>query len=207
MGTLQPTGAIPGRISLILGDSLQNLRSSLDYLVWELVIAAKNAPGKHNMFPVCSTSEAFDNQLQRHRLNGVNPDAIDEIRGLKPYHQATDFDESTLWVLDDLCNINKHRRVLLTNLCCGPSDLELKRVNGELFGRVTKIRKNEKIGPFPMIDGPRGRGVKIDVDPKVAAYIACDEGAAQDIEVSLLMAEVLNYVRFTVLPKFERFFA
>jgi hypothetical protein len=33
---------IPTRFGLIIGDSLQNLRSSLDYLVWELVLAAKN---------------------------------------------------------------------------------------------------------------------------------------------------------------------
>lgn len=208
LGSFQPSGPIPGRISLILGDCLQNLRSSLDYLVWELVSAANNAPGKHNMFPLCTTPEAFEDQVRRrHRLDGLHPDAVDEIRGLQPYQYGSDFDHSTLWVLDDLCNINKHRRVLLTNLCCGPSDLQLKRTNGELFGRVTKIRKSEKVGPFPVVDGPRGRGVKIDEDPKIAACVTCNEGAAKDIEISLLMAEMMQYVRLIVLPKFERFFA
>jgi hypothetical protein len=33
-----PEGPIPARFGLIVGDVLQNLRSSLDYLIWELVL-------------------------------------------------------------------------------------------------------------------------------------------------------------------------
>jgi hypothetical protein len=47
--------AIPPVVSLIIGDVLQNLRSSLDYLVWELVLAAKNEPTIRNAFPICLT--------------------------------------------------------------------------------------------------------------------------------------------------------
>ncbi|MGC2743237.1 MAG: hypothetical protein WA672_08615 [Candidatus Angelobacter sp.] len=42
--TFQPKGPIPARFGLIIGDCLQNLRSALDYLVWELVLAANNQP-------------------------------------------------------------------------------------------------------------------------------------------------------------------
>src|SRR5579863_1060828 len=49
---------IPARFGLIIGDILQNLRSSLDYLIWELVLAANCEPNKNNMFPICSTSDA-----------------------------------------------------------------------------------------------------------------------------------------------------
>src|SRR5271154_1020769 len=72
IGTFQPGGPVPGRLSIIMGDCIQNLRSSLDYLVWELVLSAKNKPGKHNMFPICSTPEFFGQQLiNRRRLDGV----------------------------------------------------------------------------------------------------------------------------------------
>jgi hypothetical protein len=116
IGTFHPGGPIPGRVPIIIGDCLQNLRSALDYLVWELVLTAKNEPGRHNMFPICSTLEAFENQLGKNRLKGVTPDAIAEIRNLQPYHHGRDFDKTKLWVLDDLCNINKHRRVVTTDL-------------------------------------------------------------------------------------------
>ena len=209
VGTFQAGGPIPARLPIIIGDCLQNLRSSLDYLVWELVLAAKNQPGENNMFPVCSTLKSFDFQLsKRHRLAGVTPDAVAEIKSLQPYHFGQDFDKSPLWVIDDLCNINKHRHVLLTHLHGGPSDIELQIINGETFGRLdlTSIKRDAEIGPLPIIDGPQGRGGQVDVNLKIAAFVAFNEGAAQNLEVGLVLGEMLKYIRFTVLPRFERFF-
>jgi hypothetical protein len=208
VGTFKAEGPIPGRLPIIIGDCLQNLRSALDYLIWELVLAAQNTPGRHNMFPVCGTLEAFNNQLAKSRLKGVNPDAIEEIKNLQPYHSGKDFDKAMLWVLDDLCNINKHRRVLLTGLRGGPSDLELLHINGEVFGRVNlaRIKENTDIGPYPIVDGPMGLGVRIDVNPNIAVHIAFAEGTIQNLDVGLLLAEMLNYIELRVLPKFEPFF-
>jgi hypothetical protein len=209
VGTFQASGPIPGRLPIIIGDCLQNLRSALDYLVWELVLAAKNEPGRHNMFPVCCTPETFDQQVKRNRLKGVASEAIAEIQSLQPYHCGQDFDKSMLWVIDDLCNINKHRRVLITNLVGGPSDIQLHTINGELFGYVdfASIRRNAKIGPFPIVDGPQGRGVKVDVNPNITFYLAFDEGSTQNMDVGFVVSHLLKFVTLTVLPKFERFFA
>jgi hypothetical protein len=156
VGTFQAGAPIPGRLPIIIGDCLQNLRSALDYLVWELVLASGNEPGRHNMFPICATEEAFSQSVSRHRLKGVVSDAIAEIKGMQPYHYGCAYEKAMLWVLDDLCNINKHRRVLTTELCGGPSNLELRLVNGELFAHVdlASIKKDAKIGPFPIVDGP-----------------------------------------------------
>src|SRR5437879_1074152 len=68
---------IPARFGLIIGDCLQNLRSSLDYLVWELVLAANNKPNDRNMFPICGKPESFEKAIgESKRLKGVHPDAI-----------------------------------------------------------------------------------------------------------------------------------
>jgi hypothetical protein len=209
IGTIKPGGAIPGRLPIIIGDCLQNLRSALDYMVWELVLAAKNKPGRHNMFPICSTLKAFEDQLnKKNRLKGINPDAIAEIQSLQPYHSGQDFDKAMLWVLDDLCNINKHRRVLLTNLQGGPSDLELRHIDGEVFGRVNtaSIKKGAKIGPHPIINGSKGRGIKLDVNPNIAVYMAFDEGVTQNLDIGLVLVKMLRYIEFVVLPRFEPFF-
>ena len=207
-GTFQASGSIPGRLPIILGDCLQNLRSALDYLVWELVLATRNEPGGHNIFPICSTQETFDQQVKRNRLKGVAPEAIAEIRSLQPYHYGDGFDKSMLWVLDDLCNINQHRRVSITNLVGGPSAINLQIFNGELFGGVDfpSIRRNAKIGPFPIVDDPRGRGV-LDVNPSITAYLAFDEGSTQNMDIGFVISHLLKFVTLTVLPKFERFFA
>src|SRR3954471_6261441 len=62
---------VPNEIPLTIGDVFQNLRSSLDYLVWELVEASGNKPTHQNMFPICDTVDEFERQVARHRLDGV----------------------------------------------------------------------------------------------------------------------------------------
>jgi hypothetical protein len=46
---------IPPEFPLLVGDCLQNLRTALDYLIWELVLAANNGPDQKNAFPICTT--------------------------------------------------------------------------------------------------------------------------------------------------------
>ena len=161
------------------------------------------------MFPICSTLEGFNQQVKRDRLKGITPEATVEIQSWQPYQCGPDFGKSMLWILDDLCNINKHRRVLLTNIVGGPSDIELKTINGQLLGRVdfTGINRDAKIGPFPIVDGPEGRGVRVDVNPNITAYLAFDEGSAQNMDVGFVVSNVLKFVTLTVLPRFETFFA
>jgi len=210
IGGIETEGPIPARFPVIMGDFLQNLRSSLDYLVWELVLAAKNTPGKHNMFPVCSTPEAFQDAVtKQRRLLGIPDVAKAVIECLQPYN-CGDFSKALLWIIDDLCNINKHRRVLLTRMHGGlaPEDTETKIVDGEVWTRVdlSKIKDDTKIGPFPIVDGSAGPGIQVPVNLHVIAFIAFDEGGAKGMHVSAVMAGMLEYIYKSVLPLFNEFF-
>jgi hypothetical protein len=200
---------IPMRLQLILGDFLQNLRSSLDYLVWELVLAAKNTPGEDNMFPICSTPDRFKGALGRRRLQGVPARAAAVIECLQPYN-CGDFEKSLLWTLDNLCNINKHRRIPLTKLQGGvaPDGIESRVINGEEWTRVDlgQVTKNAKIGPFPLVQGERGPGVKVPMKLHIVAFIALDEGAAKGMHLSTVLAGMLSYVNDSVMPLFNEFF-
>src|SRR4051812_24006577 len=40
------------RLGLVFGDMISNLRTTLDYLVWQLVLAAGQRPGRRTSFPV-----------------------------------------------------------------------------------------------------------------------------------------------------------
>jgi hypothetical protein len=97
VGTFQPSGPVPGRLSIVMGDCIQNLRSCLDYLVWELVLANGGTPGRNNMFPICGTLESFEQQLKRQRLDGTAHEALVEIRNLQPYHKREHFEQTILW--------------------------------------------------------------------------------------------------------------
>jgi hypothetical protein len=201
-----PEGPIPARFGLIVGDALQSLRSSLDYLVWELVLTANGQPTEKNMFPVCSTAELFEEQIRRHRIDGVPVDAIAEIKRFQPYHLGQDFNKGILWALNELTNINKHRRILLTNLMAGDAKKEDFVVqDGQLWhhigpGPTPVFDSNTKFGPFPIIDG------KVHVDTQIVAAIAFDEGTAKGMGVSLCVNYLAFYILKTLLPPFEKFF-
>jgi len=199
---------IPARFGLIVGDCLQNLRSSLDYLVWELVLAAKNTPGRHNMFPICSDPKTFKQALgKRNRLLGVHPDAAAEIEALQPYHLGKDFEKAVLWVLEDLTNVNKHRRILLTNLVAGEKHHAhtIIEKDGELWmstgpGAPPVFDCETKFGPYPVIDG------KVHMDTELVAFVAFNEGPAKGMEITLCLNEWAVYIKDTILPRFKKFF-
>jgi hypothetical protein len=210
IGKVVAGGPIPKRIPLIIGDFLQNLRSSLDYLVWELVLAAKNTPDHKHMFPICTTQNAFEAQVARHRLDGVPPKAFAEIDDLQPYHAGVDANGHALAMIDDLCNINKHRRILTTTLYGGqaPNDFVIEEIGGETYGSVSFdsiLKQGTEIGPFPMVDGPHGRGPKVDAPLNLIAFVAFADGGAQNVEVGHTLGILSGFV-IQELTSFEKFF-
>src|ERR1700734_716114 len=108
---LEATLPIPVRLPHIIGDCIQNARSSLDYLVRELVLAANNRPTDHEMFPICDNPKAFKDAIRRGQLTGVSEEAVAIIESVQPYHLGEDWESSTLWVLNQFANTNKHRRL------------------------------------------------------------------------------------------------
>lgn len=96
----------PSELSAIVGDCLNNQRSSLDYLVWQIVESQPSEkPGRNNMFPICSSSEAYQNQIRAGRLRGVPDQAKAVIQELQPYEDQ----DHPLSLLQRLCNRDKHR--------------------------------------------------------------------------------------------------
>ena len=141
--------ATPKELPPIVGDCLNNLRSSLDYLIWQIVESNKiSAPSISNMFPICETKQQFKKQLQKKRLRGVPEAAISRIEKLQPFSGV---DNRSLSFLNALCNKDKHRDLNYTisvasdikvsffkndrnvfNTMIGNDELR----NGEVFGNL-----------------------------------------------------------------------
>jgi hypothetical protein len=102
---------VPRRISLIAGDAVYSMRASLDQLAWSL--ARPSGIPKRVAFPIIDgptlTKERLDSF--KRSLAGVPPEAICEIDSLQPYHRGTHYKTHPLWRLDELCNLDKHRRI------------------------------------------------------------------------------------------------
>ncbi len=100
---------VPDKITLIAGDFLYCLRSSLDQLVWALAKSVGSYP-KGTQFPIFEQRD--QGKFNRNTL-GVPPGAIAVIESYQPYNaqSPTVMKEHLLWQLNKLCNIDKHRRI------------------------------------------------------------------------------------------------
>ena len=133
----------PDRFSVITGDVLQNLRSALDHLVWQLVEANGNTPVSTNAFPICEGLGEYQSPRTERLVKGVAPSAKKPIDDTKPYHGGND----TLWKLHRLNNVDKHRLLITV---------------GGAF-------RHMDIGPILMghlIEGAKGQSV---IDPSIIA--------------------------------------
>jgi hypothetical protein len=100
----QPYVPPPARASLVIGDALHNLRSALDYIVWQFA----RAPSKKNQFPSCDTPKLFEKKSKRY-LFSVPPEDWAKFEAYQPYKGP---DRLPLAYLAKLNDVDKHRLLL-----------------------------------------------------------------------------------------------
>ena len=102
---------VPLRIAVMAGDALQNLRSALDHLAWQLVLANGRNPMSRTAFPIYDDLAKYKSESLR-QVQGMSNAAIKAIDAVKPYKGGND----TLWRLHRLNNVDKHRFVITAGL-------------------------------------------------------------------------------------------
>jgi hypothetical protein len=102
-------GELPASIPSIAGDVLQNLRSSLEHLAYQLVLVGTGGSGpfRHVYFPIADSANEYEANKAR-QIKGMRQDAIKAIDSIKPYKAGN----HQLWMLHRLNNIDKHRLLL-----------------------------------------------------------------------------------------------
>ncbi len=181
---------VPARIGLIVGDCLQNMRSSLDYLVWELVLANGLTPTRQNAFPIALTEADYKNEVsKRNRLTGISVEAHAVIDALQPYLRAQQHERegTPLAVLDSLQNINKHRRVLLTGW---------KAIENFDFV-VPRSGKLVHIVPFDPA---------MSKEERIFTFVGVEDGPIGGMEVTTFVDSFAYYFIETLFPMFDGFF-
>ena len=204
IGKFELNSPLPRQFLMIIGDAIQYLRSSLDYLVRELVLAANNQPRDREMFPICETAKSFKDAVRRGQLAGVPKEAIALIESSQPYHLGEHWEKHALWVLNEFSNINKHRRVLITKpFATSNVRLQSKIVDGALLakGDIPIFDENTRIGPFPIHNGK-----EVEVNSQVLICVTINEGPVKGMEVGKCLMLIFNFVGQYVIPQFERFF-
>ena len=107
------TPNVPIEWSIRLGEILYNLRSALDHLVWQLVIANGREPGRHNAFPIIDKQHNWHEATSQ--LKGVSSTVETMVERLQPYTGGINlpFNVAAFRALHSLCNIDKHRHLIL----------------------------------------------------------------------------------------------
>jgi len=93
--------SVPVAWPLELGDALHNLRSALDFLAWQAVLANGGTPGKGTSSPVLR--ERKERSVTA-ALSGASPKLV-EVRTIQPYNRcrtAESLRSDLLWTLHRL---------------------------------------------------------------------------------------------------------
>ena len=105
------TPRTPIEWSVKFGEILYNLRSALDYLVSQLLLANGREPSRQNAYPIVKNESEWPRN--KDRLKGVTPRIETIVERLQPYTGGIylPFDVSAFWTLHTLCNIDKHQHL------------------------------------------------------------------------------------------------
>lgn len=169
------TQAPPLRLGVILGDIVHDLRSALDHLVWQLVLAAGNDPEREPwpMFVVCSQRAAWDKARDTRKglLRAISAEAAARIRRVQPFvtHPSNPA-LAPLHRLHNLWNHDKHRLVTPTAAALGAVH------GGVAFVRSPVNSEQMKLTPVQDVDAMHEpetfTGVPIDGQPIVQVRIS-----------------------------------
>lgn len=124
----------PVRLSLILGDALNNLRSSLDYAIFSTASATSAPSSRAQGFPII-TNEGDWAKTVRGRLGELPPACIDYLHALQPFQHSQIGDR--LAGLAAFNNHDKHHSLHVTTLAAVLWNEKTVRIG--VRGRQTQV--------------------------------------------------------------------
>lgn len=153
-------------LSLISGDAVHNLRTSLDY-AWIVVITKLGLPtSRWNKFPFSETPEKLHDVLAQRKINTSSPALYERIvSDIKPYPGGNLY----LWALHEMDIMDKHKLLIPVGNYTGVQDICVEDENGTHTGFTTW----DKPGPVHIDFFP---GVKIQNKGKLSVSIVFDQG-------------------------------
>ena len=98
---------IPDGIATITADVIQNLRSPLDQIAYQLVLDARGGvePNWHVYYPICSNAKDYP-ALRQNFIRGVRQEVTDAIDATEPYKGGKGH---AIWQLNELNKPDKHK--------------------------------------------------------------------------------------------------
>lgn len=165
----------PATWSVVIGDCVHNLRTALDYLVWQLVKANDGTLTYREEFPVFTNSRDYA-QNTSSKIGGVSDLAAERIESLQPYSGRNDWRQD-LVTLHDLDRFDKHRALQVTGFVLSGFRMATATSNGnatpEYLVPSGPFEDGQPIGRVAFT--PIGPDAKLEVRPEASFDIAFDE--------------------------------
>lgn len=205
----------PEALGPVIGDVLFNLRSTLDHLAYQLTPKDLGIDPRTISFPIYDSREEFaairkDGEPAPRsglfKIRGLPAGAQEVVERLQPYHGGSPRDQP-LWLLNELCNIDKHRavHVAVTNVKSGM--LRIRYPPGSFFSDTpmkAATRSGTLIGSIIL-----GQGVAYDPQ-RIKSWTEC-QIVLEEHELSSLrsvtdrLGAMLNHVETKVVPELRPF--
>lgn len=201
---------IPLTWAVLLGEAVHNLRTALDFVVFELAVldlGGVEPPGGKTAFPLAFDRPHFD-ALAPRLLEGLSKPHRDMIELMQPYHAPHGRDSFVFKILDDLANDNKHRLlqgVFVTvergQFRIPPTGHNCRVVRQQVHNTVGRpLEPGTKIATLVLED--TGPNPKVDVQGDVTLAVTLRDGT-KVLDLLNAAATSVQNVFNEVLPDFE----
>jgi hypothetical protein len=198
-------------VVLRLGDFLNNLRASLDYLVGAM---RPDGPNDKSAFPITSKGRKRFREVSRVPLRGIPYPAKELIEKVQPYHRGRPRWKRQQWwpleALERLWNIDKHRSLLVTTTLLSPEHVWHNRTGEEGSGIGWRVAhgENEAEWWLPLDDRDQNFhpefGIQISL-AKPRGFTGDWLPRIEDWELDALVNAMYSTVYHRVLPQFGKF--
>jgi hypothetical protein len=198
----------PHEMALPFGDAIQNIRSALDYLVYELAPPSVRRQRK-TQFPIFTKEREFKEQSPR-MLMGIKGDERTIIERVQPYAVTNPPSDDPLTVLQELSNRDKHR--LLTPMIAAVRELDSWVASDNADIRFTYLARGAvedgaRIVAFTAT--PQDPAKDMNVYPQSGLEIQIGDTGIVGFDIGAvdLLRMIHHHVRWTILDMaFERRF-
>jgi hypothetical protein len=215
------TPTIP-EIPLRAGDAVGCMRDALDHLITELALAYRgaNADLRSAAFPVCERRSQWrmgvhpkiNKRSGEWKVRDIDPRARGIVYGLQPFYRKQRNGPfrapNPLWVLNELRNIDKHRRLSVTAL--GITHGTVNLTHPPNIGEIRRWapRRPPKDGT-PILKlwlAPGTQEAEVSVDPNLAYKMGFEEPTAFKV-LTQVVPTLLGLYEWTaaVLQRFHEF--
>lgn len=179
----RPESPIPIKVPILVGETVNNLRTTLDYVVYELAILDSGSIQNGTQFPIEDTADGFQARKKSY-LKGLNPSHVAQIERLQPYNGI-----DWMRLLRTVSNPDKHRHLTMQTHNSGVSATHGKNPEQVFAEPGVKGLFVDIVAPNPDLFHP------VFMQFHITFFIAFDNGFNLIDTLEQIRAEVANTLK------------